>query len=447
MKMKKFNFFKKLIIYSMAISFTCIAIVQILNLTFLDYFYIYRNKQKIPAIANEIINLKDNPNALAEYIEKESEESGIQISYGTNFSHGQQKGKMYFMGIQPRRNVLYETYHNEDTVELKKTVSGGRFLVYYKKVEDIPLLITLPLVTLENYKYEAIIIEFISIFITLIFSFLLGGFFSKKLTANIEKLNSAAKKMAHLEFVEKLDINSHDEIGELASSVEKMSISLKNSMDNLKNFVSNASHELKTPISIINMTSQNLRDEKSLTYEERIQLYNILIKESEEMGELIQNLMILSKISYSKNNLKIQHFNLKNLVKQSLYKYELLELEKGLDILVHIKSDFEVNTDYNFFKIVIDNLIQNAIKYSPLYGKIDIELINNIFSIKNTISSTIQENSETLFLEFKRGSNSLGTDIEGFGLGLSIVKNILNLLSFRYCITTTKELFEFKIYI
>lgn len=435
----KFNFFKKLMIYSIFLAFISVAIVQILNLISLDYFYIYRKKLELPLIAKKIEEFANNESELNSYIEAISSD-GIQINYGNmNINHrGKNTGK--------RNNFLLQNTLNLNEASLIKTKMGGRHLVYYTVINNTPLILTLPLVALENYKYEAFLIQGISMFIAIFISLLLGGYFSKKLTKNLEKLNIAAHKIADLEFVEKLDIESGDEIEELANSIEKMSSELNQSMSSLKSFVGNASHELKTPVSTINMISQNLRENRDLTQSERKKLYNLLIKESEEMSELIQNLLILSKITYSKNLLHYEDFNLKGLIQKVLYKYELLELEKNIDVNVKGDEHLIIKTDYKFFKIVVENLIQNALKYSLENESVHIEFNQKTLILKNKTFTNLNEEALNLFFPFKRGESSVGKDIEGSGLGLYIVKNILELLNLKYEIKIVEDNFYFIIY-
>lgn len=435
----KFNFFKKLMIYSIFLAFISVAIVQILNLISLDYFYIYRKKLELPLIAKKIEEFANNESELNNYIEAISSD-GIQINYGNmNINHrGKNTGK--------RNNFLLQNTLNLNEASLIKTKMGGRHLVYYTVINNTPLILTLPLVALENYKYEAFLIQGISMFIAIFISLLLGGYFSKKLTKNLEKLNIAAHKIADLEFVEKLDIESGDEIEELANSIEKMSSELNQSMSSLKSFVGNASHELKTPVSTINMISQNLRENRDLTQSERKKLYNLLIKESEEMSELIQNLLILSKITYSKNLLHYEDFNLKGLIQKVLYKYELLELEKNIDVNVKGDEHLIIKTDYKFFKIVVENLIQNALKYSLENESVHIEFNQKTLILKNKTFTNLNEETLNLFSPFKRGESSVGKYIEGSGLGLYIVKNILELLNLKYEIKIVEDNFYFIIY-
>lgn len=432
------KFFHKLMIYSISIAFVGITVVQFLNFTLLDKFYISRKKVEIPLVAKKIRRLKNNPEELSNYIDREMYETGMIIRFGNYLP---QEFKEQAIRKRPPK---YEMAQKNNSVELKKSPLGMRYLIYRENIDGITLYITLPLISLENYRYEAKVIELISIIVALLASFILGNYFSKRLTKNIEKLNSAAKKIAHLNFVEKIDIQSEDEIGELAQSIEEMAGNLKNSIESLKSFVSNASHELKTPISVINMTSQNLKNRVVREEKDLEKAYNTLVRETGEMASLVENLMTLSKVSYSKNLLEEREFNLKKLIRNSIYKYELLEIEKDLEINLDIPDELEIFTDYNFFKIVIDNLIQNAMKYSIYGEKVKIFYRDGALFIENRFEHNIDDEKNRLLEPFRRGSNNKG-EIEGSGLGLSIVKRILELLKIEYFLDIEKDIFIFKI--
>ncbi|WP_027128111.1 HAMP domain-containing sensor histidine kinase [Fusobacterium perfoetens] len=439
MKKRKFNFSKKLLIFSITISIIGILITQFLNLTFLDRFYIYRKKIEIPYIANNVKKLKNDEEKLLEYIIEENSENGVQIILGKKM-------------VPNYKKIKKEHYHKlkkdlpEKQVIVRTMKNGGRYLAYYDTIDGkTPLTIFIPLVAFDNYRFEVFIIQGISIFIALIISFIFANFFSKKLTKNIKKLRDASQKISNQDFIDKIGIHTNDEIEELAISIEKMSNNLKISINDLRNFVGNASHQLKTPVSVVNMISQNLESNTNLSEKEKKKLYAALIKETGEMSELINNLLFLSKISYSKNNLIKKDFILREVIQESLSKYELIELEKDLTINIDIEKDIKINTDYRFFKVVIDNLIENSFKYSPENSEINIFYKNNMLIIKNKIKNIIKEKSEELFFPFKRGSNSLNESVDGSGLGLSIIKNVLELLEIAFDLEIENDIFTFKI--
>ena len=250
-------------------------------------------------------------------------------------------------------------------------------------------------------------------------------FFSQKITKDLEKLNLAAKKISILDFSEKISINRNDEIGELSNSINTMSGNLESSIENLKSFASNASHELKTPITVINSHAQALVS-GIIKGDSLPKYYRNILKESIEMNDLVTNLLTISKLSSPGIKLKQTEVSSLNLIKKSIDKYETLELEKDIN-WIFPKDDFIIFGEEKLLKTAFDNIIQNSLKYSKENGTISISIDKNKLIIENTMDCTLSKDKELLWEPFSRGENATDKNIDGNGLGLSIVKMILKL--------------------
>lgn len=275
---------------------------------------------------------------------------------------------------------------------------------------------------------------------SLLLSLYISRIFTKKLTKNIEKINEVAQKISNLDFGEKLKINSNDELETLGKSINVMSDSIEKSIKSLKLFVSNASHELKTPLSIINLHTQGLLTQK-LSEKEKVKYYKTILKQSNDMTRLIQELLLLTKLNSFEKIEGVEEIDLKLLLQKSIEKYEFLELQK--DITYDIKlSQFKIMGNFELLKIVIDNLVQNALKYSPEGREITVYSEENRFCIENFTEKKLKK-IEELEEPFSRGENS--QNIEGYGLGLSIIKSILDLHKIKYSIQVEKDKFIFSL--
>lgn len=273
----------------------------------------------------------------------------------------------------------------------------------------------------------------------MVVSIIISRIFTKRITYNITSLNRVAQKISTLDFSEKSNIKTSDELNDLSKNINIMAKSIETSIDNLNTFVSNASHELKTPIAVINTHAQLLYDNK-LDKESEKNYYKVILKESQYMDTLVKDLLLLSKLS-SNFNLQTEEFNLKDLLKDSIEKFELLELKKDLNWKIDLR-DTLVNGNKKLFKIVLDNLVQNALKYSPESSQIKIYSYNNKIFFENPIY-TEEENKEKLFQPFFRGKNATELNIEGSGLGLSLIKKILDLHKVTYNILVENNRFIF----
>ncbi|MGL6065220.1 MAG: histidine kinase dimerization/phospho-acceptor domain-containing protein [Fusobacteriaceae bacterium] len=433
MKRYKLNFKKKLLIYSTIIVIFAMLLSNMFSSIFLDKFYINRKKNEIPQIISKIKTLDENSLELELYLEKIREEEGVVVRL-----RKKNKRMSHMM-----RNMKHDDNEEENQIQIKVDKGKRRVISYRETLETgTQVYIYSYLSSVDNIKYEIHLINILASFLALLLCTLAGSLFLKKITKNIEKLNSVAKKISNLEFNDFTVVNTEDEIGELSKSIGLMSNNLKESINRLKNFVSNASHEMKTPIAIINMTAQNLKNDKLNTIDEKNKSYDILIKETKELTNLIENLMILSKIDSFNKQIKKEKINITELIKKSLLNFELLELENDIDVTVEM-MDIYLITNKNLIRLVFNNLIQNALKYSSYNGEFKIYSIKNEIYFENNINYKINGDILKLTEPFVRGSNTELKKIEGSGLGLSIVKNSLQILEIDYEIKTTDDKFIF----
>ena len=446
----KISFFQKIFIFSIFIILTTVFLNYIFNVFFLDNFYIHRRAKQILIISTEVKRkVADNDSDLTDFFENIKDKEGINIDIirvSQHDSHGgnnMMKGGMrnndgtlprFLKGMMQNRDI--ERMHREDTrriktffdnisiLEMKRT--GIRMLFYEEPLDDQSvLIISTSLTAMKNYKREISLFNILTTIAALLISAVIGSIFSKKITKDLEKLNLAAKKISILDFSEKISINRNDEIGELSDSINTMSGNLESSIENLKSFASNASHELKTPITVINSHAQALVS-GIIKGNSLPKYYRNILKESIEMNDLVTNLLTISKLSSPGIRLNQTEVSSLNLIKNSIEKYETLELEKDIN-WIFPENDFIILGEEKLLKTAFDNIIQNALKYSKENGIIYISSDKNKLKIENTMDSTLSKDKELLWEPFSRGENATDKSIDGNGLGLSIVKMILKL--------------------
>jgi len=191
------------------------------------------------------------------------------------------------------------------------------------------------------------------------------------------------------------------------------------SFKKLKNFNSNVSHELKTPLAImkseieVELMSENKECDKTL---------RSLLQEINYLNDITEKLLFLTKNDL--NNLNLQEIDLEDIIFELFEKYSN-KIQISLDI--DENDTYIIKGDKTLLKMAISNLIENSIKYKAL--KIDITLKKTknkiILSIKDNGMGIPKDKLPFIFDEFYRVDESHNKDIKGFGLGLSIVKNIL----------------------
>lgn len=199
-----------------------------------------------------------------------------------------------------------------------------------------------------------------------------------------------------------------------------------------KQFVADASHELKTPISIINANYDVLLANKEDTIENQIKWLEYIKIGSERMENLTSSLLYLAKTEDINNNIEKEFFNISSETENIILSMEASTINKNLTIKYNIPSDIFYITDKNLYKQVITILYDNAIKFTPEYGKIEIILFkkrnNIIFTIENSGEGMDENDLEKIFNRFFRTDKSRDSKTGGYGLGLPIAKSIVNKL-------------------
>ena len=438
----KISFFKRIFIFSIFIILITVFLGYIFNLFFLDKFFIHRKIGKMTAISKKIKEFPPDQNyLLTEYIEKVKYEEGINVSIVNQPRRGSHNMGRMHMGNNQKVTNFKNPYFS--ITEMRRT--GIRMLVYEEPLpQGKQLTLSASLSAFTTYREEISIFNIITTITALTISTIICRIFAKKITKDLEKLNTTAKKISVLDFSEKTEIDRSDEIGELSMSINTMSKNLEAAIENLKSFASNASHELKTPITVINTHAQALVSGIIKEENEKIKYYKTIFKESLEMSDLVNNLLTISKLSSPGKKIHMKEVNAVKLIENSIEKYETLELEKDISWNI-VKNNIQIFGDENLLKISFDNIIQNALKYSKYNSLISIIITESEITFENSVNEPLTKNKELLWEPFSRGDNATNQSIDGNGLGLSIVKMILNLNNLNSEITIEKDKFIFII--
>ncbi|MDF2686103.1 MAG: histidine kinase [Clostridia bacterium] len=243
----------------------------------------------------------------------------------------------------------------------------------------------------------------------------------------IKRLSNASKEVAKGNFDIEVRVTSRDEIGQLTSDFNLMTKELK-TIDHLrKDFVSNVSHEFKTPITSIKGFASLIKNGK-LSNEQLLEYSEIIINESERLALLSANLLKLSELDNKFIKEHASTFSLDEQIRQTILILETHWTNKNLDFDIELE-EASFYGDMQQFQQVWLNLIQNAIKFSKQNGKIKISLYKKEGFIKVEIADDgigiADEDKPHIFERFYKGDKSRSKD--GNGLGLAIVKKIIEL--------------------
>lgn len=243
----------------------------------------------------------------------------------------------------------------------------------------------------------------------------------------IRKMTSATKKVASGDFNATVDINRNDEIGKLADNFNLM-IKELNSIEYLrKDFVSNISHELKTPIASIQGFTKLLAKE-NLSKEEKREYIDIIIEETTRLSNLSNNMIKLTNFENQEIVTNKKEYRLDEQIRKCIIMLEEKINEKNIKVELDTE-EIIIKEDADLMMEVWINLLSNAIKYSKQNGNININITNeNEFwkvEIKDDGIGIPEDKKERIFEKFFQVEKSHSYD--GSGLGLAIVKRIIDL--------------------
>lgn len=261
-------------------------------------------------------------------------------------------------------------------------------------------------------------------------------FVGKRAITPIVSLTYATKEVAKGNFNVHIDNKSKDEIGELTRNFNKMTEQLKGIEYLRKDFISNVSHEFKTPIASIQGFAKLLQD-KSITDIDRHEYLEIIVEETSRLSKLTSNILRLSKLENQEMVINKTTFSLDEQIRKVIVLLEHEWSKKNIDFNLNLESVF-FNSDEELLQQVWINLINNAIKFSSINSIISIKLIKLKSCIQITISDNgigMDENTiERIFEKFYQGDKAHAS--EGNGLGLSLVKRIVDLCHGKICVSS-----------
>gem|GEM_PF-1382823 len=246
----------------------------------------------------------------------------------------------------------------------------------------------------------------------------------------LEKLNEQIEKKETENLNEEIPFEDKgDEISQLIRSFNRMSRRLGKSFDSQKGFVENASHEIKTPLSVIQANIDTVLDGKKISKEESKKLLLNSKKQIRFMSDLTEDLLLLSSVSNVRFGIKFEKVNIKELVKESINSLSRDIEKKNFNIEIKFpKKKLFVNGNKTLLMRAVTNIIENSLKYSE--GK-NIEVIVSTekdmvqISIKDDGRGVPKEKAKEIFERFYRLDKGRSRKEGGSGLGLAITKEII----------------------
>ncbi|MCR5596498.1 MAG: HAMP domain-containing histidine kinase [Lachnospiraceae bacterium] len=301
-----------------------------------------------------------------------------------------------------------------------------------------------------------------------IVSILISIWASRLISKPIKELTGISERMKELDFDAKYEGSSHNEIGVLGENINELSETLQTTISELKTannelerdiahktqiddmrkeFLSNVSHELKTPIALIQGYAEGLKDCVNDDDESREYYCDVIVDESAKMNNIVQKLLTLNQLEFGQDSANLERFNITEVIKGYIQSADILIKQHEATVHMEDYKPIEVWGDEFKAEEVFNNYFSNALNHLGGERKIDISIrrINDKVrvSVFNTGDPIPEESLEHIWEKFYKVDKARTREYGGSGVGLSIVKAIQDSLNQKYGVINYNNGVEF----
>ena len=437
----------KVFIFSLALVSLVIVGGIYINNNYLEDFYANRRIAQIKEV-RELISKDGTPTA--EELDTYAQRYNISISMRDQ--------------INSRRLQRYELDENNEGDKIVNHM-GIEHLEYYKllptgqfirlRVSMDSIRSTVGIVN-EFYIYEGIAILIGSLFFIYIFSL--------HITRPIIALNSIISRMVKMDFSYRANIKSGDEMEELGKNINFLSLELEKNIGQLKlsniklqaevekkrkidelrkEFIASVTHEIKTPVTVINTHAEMLLYDLVESRDERKEYLKTIMSEGENINSLLNQLIELIKLEEKIVDIKMEEIDIYNMTMDESNKYKIDLAQKKVCLKLNLGEKLKVLGDSFKIRQVLTNIMSNAVSYVDEGGELKINFIEEEEEVRveiiNTGSSIPEDKLENIWKAFYRVEESRNRKYGGIGLGLTIVSEILERHRSKFGVENLKD--------
>ena len=445
----------------------CLIIV---NNVVLENFYVYSKTNTVKKLYNKINNYYASPNLnidLENELRKSAFINNIDILIKTDtdlilfttdrdfLSSLNRIKESNQIKEKDENDILYEDI-NMKICKVEDVASTLKYILLTGNlVNGYSLYIRIPIAPIEeSVRISNNVLMLIGI-LAITIAAIAVSVISRKFTEPILELNDITNQMAKLDFGNKYQVkDSSDEINELGKNINTMSEKLESTIKQLrdtnrelekdieekskidemrKQFISDVSHELKTPIALIQGYAEGLLENVNTDEESRKFYAEVILDESNKMDALVKQLLELMKLEYGKREFNDEKFDLDELIQGVIQNCHVMTEEKKIDVVFNTEGPVYVKADVLYIEQVVTNYFTNAIKHADeIAGKKQIEIRIELQEEKarvfvfNTGEQIAEEELDRIWGRFYKVDSSRNRENGGSGIGLSLVKAIQN---------------------
>jgi signal transduction histidine kinase len=417
--------------------------------------------------------LKDNASAISRFIR-----SGVPPERFDNFLYGfsHSAGKNIIIidaqGEIVKESIVDDTYNtsvryvdkeycenvlsgheNVETGTLGNVYKADMFTLQLPVVDAYSeqiigaIFISTPAPEMSEMKWHLFKTMGIALVAVLLISMMLSYALSRRISRPIKGIGKAVRKFANGDFSSRVEEGRNEcnitEIGELADSFNNMAFHLEKAEDIRNSFISDVSHELRTPMTSIGGFVDGILD--GTIPEDRQKEYLTIVKsEVSRLSSLVNSFLDVTRNADGRQTLEISDFDINQMIRRVLFGFEnrIREKEISAEVVFEFETSF-VKADKDAITRVLTNLIENAIKFTDHKGTLRISTVSRqqevFVSVYNTGCGIPEEDRKLIFERFYKVDKSRSVNREGTGIGLYIVREILNRHGKSISVTSTVD--------
>ena len=409
------------------------------------------------AITNRISELQKHGNILATRLDltgymsnPTSDEINNEIDYLTDVYNGKNVNARIII-VNQNLSIIKDTYDSETNKTLIsenviKCLRGTSTQTINKKDQYVEM--TLPITNAEKsivgvlyirfsieniYSISGVLRDKMGIVMTVIAMFIIifAAFFSKRITKPLKSITNSLDRLFEGYMEEEVFIQGYYESEKISASFNKMMARMKKLEDSRQEFVSNVSHELKTPITSVKVLAESLLAQEDVPPELYREFLVDINDEIERENKIINDLLSLVKLDKTAGDMHIVNASINEMLEQILKRLRPIANKRGIEMIFESYRQVSADVDEVKLSLAISNLIENAIKYNKDEGWIRVSLNadHKYFYVKVSDSGVgIPEDSmDLIFDRFYRVDKARSRETGGTGLGLSIARNAIHM--------------------
>lgn len=457
-QIKKNSLNIKTLIYLMLFSLGIVLFLWIFQIIFLQYSYEYYQIKKMNSLVGKIETTNfDNLNETLNTLAYENEICiEYELNYGTTITYNTlQVGCGLDKNISSI-NKIKSNLKNKDVknnaVKLINPNFKTKAYLYSIKVDNGFIFLYS---TLEDIDSTSLILKsqlIYIMFLVLAIAYFIAYFLSKRITKPIIDITKKAREMGKGNYDVVFSKNGTLEIDELADTLNNACSDMKKIDKLRRDLLANVSHDLKTPLTMIKAYAEMIRDISYKDKEKRNKDLNIIIDEADRLNILVNDLLDLSKLESNKEQLNITEYDLIDQINSVLNRYDIIKETENYNFILDTPSKAIVKADKNKINQVIYNLLNNAINYTGKDKKVKIKVTEKkdtyLVEIIDTGKGIKNADLPYIWDKYYKSDKNHQRNVVGTGIGLSIVRNILEIHKFKYGVKTKKNhgtIFYFEI--